>query len=232
LQKEFQPRSIKISAYSEEEIQKALAQMGKNSLEEERNCEGCGYKSCREKAIAVLAGLAVPEMCVPHMRAKAESLASTIVKSTPNAILVLDEQMQVRDYNPAAEKLFPAIPFKKGLKLEDYLDTSHFVTVLQGGQVVSEQKISYPEWGMVTRQTITRLGEEPLVMGIISDITQAEAHHLQVAKMKADVMSKAKEVIHRQMTVAQTIAGLLGETTAETKATLYELLKHLEGEKQ
>lgn len=41
--------------------------------------------------------------------------------------------------------------------------------------------------------------------------------------MKLDTMDMAQTVIDKQMTVAQEIASLLGETTAETKVTLTKL---------
>ena len=40
---------------------------------------------------------------------------------------------------------------------------------------------------------------------------------------------KANEIINRQMKVAQEIAGLLGETTAETKSALLEMMYVLKG---
>lgn len=205
--------------------------MGKNTPEDERNCEGCGYKSCRDKARAVLAGMSVPEMCVPNMRAKAESSANIIVRSTPNAIIVLDEEMRVLDYNPAAERLFREIPFRKGLELQQHMDIRPYETALQRKVTEKEARISYPRWGLVTRQITIPLGETGHVMGIITDITEMEREQEQVRKMKEEVVSKAREVLNRQMTVAQTIAGLLGETTADTKATLLELLRHLDGDR-
>ena len=47
----------------------------------------------------------------------------------------------------------------------------------------------------------------------------------QAEVFKAETINKAHQVIHQQMRVAQEIAGLLGETTAETKAALFELIK-------
>ena len=41
--------------------------------------------------------------------------------------------------------------------------------------------------------------------------------------MKLETMEMAQNVIDKQMTVAQEIASLLGETTAETKVTLTKL---------
>ena len=41
--------------------------------------------------------------------------------------------------------------------------------------------------------------------------------------MKIETVEMAQRVIDKQMMVAQEIAGLLGETTAETKVTLSKL---------
>jgi len=229
MQKGFEVATLPAEQFSEADIKAILAKMGKNTPEDERNCEGCGYKSCRDKALAVLAGRAVPEMCIPYMRARAESYANTIVQSTPNAILVLDDKMRILDFNPAASRLFQAIPIRKGLVLKTYLDTENFERCLLTQTELREIKVDYPQWGLYTRQIITPLGEN-LVMGIFTDLTQDLADKEQVRKMKEEITAKAKEVLNRQMTVAQTIAGLLGETTAETKATLLEILKHLDGE--
>ena len=43
--------------------------------------------------------------------------------------------------------------------------------------------------------------------------------------MNVDSINMAQEVINKQMMVAQEIASLLGETTAETKVTLTKLKK-------
>ena len=39
-------------------------------------------------------------MCMPHMRAKAESLADVIITSTPNGIMVVDDQLSILALNP------------------------------------------------------------------------------------------------------------------------------------
>ena len=44
---------------------------------------------------------------------------------------------------------------------------------------------------------------------------------------KLETIDLAQKVIHKQMMVAQEIAGLLGETTAETKTTLTKLCHSL-----
>lgn len=47
----------------EETISEVLKIIGKDNMEGEINCGACGYMSCRDFAITVAKGLAVPEMC-------------------------------------------------------------------------------------------------------------------------------------------------------------------------
>ncbi len=68
---------------------------------------------------------------------------------------------------------------------------------------------------------------------MLLDVTETVMKDLQADEFKTETISKAQQVIHQQMRVAQEIAGLLGETTAETKAALFELIKLAgEGEKR
>jgi two-component system NtrC family sensor kinase len=57
----------------EDEIRRVLAMTNKWTPEQELNCGACGYRSCREKAIAVINGIAEVEMCLPHMIEKLEA---------------------------------------------------------------------------------------------------------------------------------------------------------------
>ncbi|MEI6158182.1 MAG: hypothetical protein WCP87_07440, partial [Atribacterota bacterium] len=50
-------------------------------------------------------------------------------------------------------------------------------------------------------------------------------------EIREKTLEKAQQVINNQMRVAQEIAGLLGETTAESKSLLSKLMKILRGEK-
>ena len=59
----------------------------------------------------------------------------------------------------------------------------------------------------------------------MSDITQEEKNIKALNAMKERTLDAAQEVIDKQMRVAQEIASLLGETTAETKIILTRLKK-------
>ena len=60
-------------------------------------------------------------------------------------------------------------------------------------------------------------------MGIFKDITEEEALKEKSQKLRMDTVDMAQKVIDKQMVVAQEIASLLGETTAETKVTRTKL---------
>lgn len=59
------------------------------------------------------------------------------------------------------------------------------------------------------------------------DITREEELAQEDYEKKLETIDLAQKVIHKQMMVAQEIAGLLGETTAETKTTLSKLCRSL-----
>ena len=54
--------------------------------------------------------------------------------------------------------------------------------------------------------------------------TEIEQQKKELLEMKLSTIDKATSIINKQMQVAQEIAGLLGETTAETKSALLELI--------
>jgi iron only hydrogenase large subunit-like protein len=59
----FTPDDQRIPEPPEEAINEVLKIVGKNNPQEELNCGACGYLSCRDFAVTVAKGLAVPEMC-------------------------------------------------------------------------------------------------------------------------------------------------------------------------
>ena len=58
------------------------------------------------------------------------------------------------------------------------------------------------------------------MIGFFSDITEEERRKEEARRARLESAEMAQKVIDKQMTVAQEIASLLGETTAETKVTL------------
>jgi iron only hydrogenase large subunit-like protein/uncharacterized Fe-S cluster-containing protein len=228
LRRIFEPRPYREKPVPEAAIKEILAQTGKYTTLDEKNCGGCGYKTCREKAIAVYLGYAEPEMCIPYMKSKAESTAHTIVNSTPNGIIVFDRKLEIKDINPAAKVFFAFYHLEVGKNLADFLDTKYFSQVIKTGMPVKNCIVNYPELDLYTRQDIVPMAnsKDNLYMVIITDITASLKEKQEREKIREEILSKAQHVINNQMVVAQQIAGLLGETTAETKITLLELINN------
>lgn len=215
-----------LSLPSEEEIKEILAQTGKFTIEDETNCGGCGYHSCRENAIAVYQGLAEPKMCVSFMRVRAESLSHAVVDTSMNAIIIVDENMVIQEFNPAANRMFNRKSINaKGKDLRVFVDPSDYISVWQQQRMINDKYKEYQQYNLITRENIYPLEKYGVVIAIIADVTEEERHKNEIDNMKVEALNKARRVIRDQMKVAQEIASLLGESTAETKSTLLELIE-------
>ncbi|KYZ77586.1 hydrogenase assembly protein HupF [Anaerosporomusa subterranea] len=222
---EHLPAPITRALPTEQEIREILRQTGKYSKTDEKNCGACGYNSCRDNAVAVFQGLTETDTCVPYMRTKAESFANIVVDNSLNAIIVLDERLIIQEFNPSAERMFNRRhELTKGLSLTEVMDCTDILSAIQECRKVSGQRVEFPEFSLVTEKMIVPVPEHRLTFLIFSDVTEQERRSHELERMKIDTIDKAKEIINKQMHVAQEIAGLLGETTAETKSTLLELI--------
>jgi len=207
------------------EISRILHMTGKYNPQDEKNCGACGYNSCRDKAIAVFQGIAEVEMCIPYMRAKAESFANIIVDHSLHALFVMDHQCQIQQYNPAAEAMFNrTMKLSVGMNLSKIVDCSNFYEVARTGRKIMGKRVEYLQLGLVTEQMIIPVPKHGLLIAIIKDISEHEKQIQAAEEIKTQTVQKATEIITKQMQVAQEIAGLLGETTAETKGALLELI--------
>ncbi len=66
LTRNFEPFYQRLPYPAQADITATLARMGKFKPEDELNCGACGYETCREHAVAIIKGLAEPEMCLPY----------------------------------------------------------------------------------------------------------------------------------------------------------------------
>ena len=72
LSRTFEYKDKRIETPDEEKIKEILAQTNKFTKQDELNCGSCGYKTCREYAIAIAKGLAENDMCLPYLIDKLE----------------------------------------------------------------------------------------------------------------------------------------------------------------
>ena len=231
---EGHPRiSVNSVVPGERDIRAILARTGKFKPEDELNCGACGYSTCREKAIAVARGNADIEMCIPYMRTRAESMSYEIIQNSPNGILILDYDLRISELNGLARKILGITETDpKGLYIYECINADAFVMALNGGKNVVKKHMFIEQTKRYADMNIVLLPEHKILFAVLKDVTDSVAYDKQLDEVKAKTLETTDEVIKKQMRVAQEIASLLGETTAETKVALLKLKKTLSDSKE
>ena len=225
LRKNFAAIEQKYPDPSEAEIMSVLRQMGKFKPADELNCGTCGYNSCRDKAIAVIQGKAEVSMCLPFLKDKAESFSDTIVKNTPNGLIVLNEDLEVQQINTAARKIMNIRSASDvlGEPVIRILDPTVYMTVKESGRSVRDQRVYLAEYKKYIEQTVVYDKDSHMLIGIMRDVTDEVAEHEKKENISRQTIEVADKVVEKQMRIVQEIASLLGETAAETKIALTKL---------
>ena len=232
LKKNFTFIEHKLPQPSEIEINNILRQMGKFKPSQELNCGSCGYNTCREKAIAIAQGKAEISMCLPFLKDKAESFSDTIVKNTPNGLIVLNEQLEVQQINDAARRLMNirASSDILGDQVIRILDPTVFMNVLRTGKDVRDERIYLAEYRRYVEQTVVYDKDSHLIIAIMKDVTDQETEREKKESISRQTVEVADKVVDKQMRIVQEIASLLGETAAETKIALAKLKESITDE--
>ena len=206
-------------------IEEVLHKLGKFRPEDELNCGTCGYPTCREKAIAVCQGKADLTMCLPFLKAKAESFSGAILDNTPNAILAMDTKLIIQQANEAAARLFGMGSARElvGLPIDTILGPVEYLQAIGGERPGGATRHYLADYDKFVEETIAFDPEYNLVISIIKDITEETRREKRLDEERRRTAELADRVIEKQMRVAQEIASLLGETTAETKIALTRL---------
>lgn len=212
--------------HDEFEIKKILARIGKYSIEDEINCGGCGYNTCRNFAKALLDGKAEPEMCVSHMKQQAQRKANALLRCIPSPIVIANAQLRIMEYNDKFVETFwndeehTDIYDKEnlhGADLRDFINfTNLFSASLDLEQDIHREHVRFND--KLFDVVVFNIDKKQIVGGIIEDVTNMEMKKEQIAE-------KAKEVIHKNLATVQQIACTLGEHMAETEVLLRSIAK-------
>ncbi len=232
LQKTFSVIERRLPQPSEEQIHDTLRQMGKIKPSDELNCGSCGYDTCREKAIAILQGKAEISMCLPYLKDKAESFSDTIVRNTPNGLIVLNEKLEVQQINKVALKILNLRYASDimGDQVVRILDPTDFIDVLNKGANIHNKRVYLAEYEKYMEETIVYDREYRLLVCILRDVTEEETQREKKENISRQTVEIADRVVDKQMRIVQEIASLLGETAAETKIALTKLKESISDE--
>ena len=232
LKKQFTYIEHRLPKPSETEIYNVLRQMGKFKPSDELNCGSCGYNTCREKAIAICQGKAEISMCLPFLKDKAESFSDTIVKNTPNGLIVLNEELEVQQINEAARNIMNIRSSTDvlGDLVVRIMDPKDFMEVRTTGRDIRNKKVYLAEYKRYVEQSVVYDKDSHLLIGIMRDITDEQNEREKKESISRQTVEVADKVVDKQMRIVQEIASLLGETAAETKIALAKLKESIQDE--
>lgn len=225
IQADFHDREIKQKVYSKAEIAAALLKIGKKRKEEELNCGGCGYDTCREFACALIEEKAEPAMCVSYLRKLAQNKAAALIKAMPSGVVIVDENLKIVESNRRfieliggdASIISEADPDLEGAYLERIIDFHElFAVALKEGTEVQIQDIR--QNGKIIRLTLFSIQKHHVLGGILQDITEPVIQREQI-------IEKASEVMRKNLSTVQQIAFLLGENAADSEVLLSSIVK-------
>lgn len=215
------PKKVVTSEYPIEDILKTLKKIGKHSVDDELNCGGCGYATCRDLAKALLDGDAETSMCVSYMRKIAMRKAAAMLRCMPSATVMVDSNMNIIEANDAFMKMFTGDMYEvfkarpdgvTGAAIDRIVDFADiFKTILDTGKDLHKER--YPSKNRLYDISAFTIEENEIVGAVITDVTQTESNREKISQ-------KAHEVISKNISIVQEIACLLGEHMVETETLL------------
>ena len=232
LHKQMTMLDTKAAVPTETEISAILRKMGKMRPEQELNCGSCGYNTCREKAVAIYRGKADISMCLPFLKDKAESFSDNIISNTPNAIIALNENLEIQQINKAALKLMNIghASDVMGEQVIRILDPTPFMDVMQSNKHLRDERKYLTEYDKYVEQTVIYDSEYRIIICLMRDVTDEEKAKIRKENVDKTTADIADKVVENQMRIVQEIASLLGETAAETKVALMKLKESIADE--
>ncbi|MDR3710818.1 MAG: PAS domain-containing protein [Capsulimonadaceae bacterium] len=149
----------------------------------------------------------------------------------PNGMVAVDRDEIIRFVNPAFCRLFrttedAAIGLHSTLLLGE---TPEFQRAWSSLEVQRAER-EFPDFGFAARALVFAIPSTDFAACVLVDLTTEWNERKEMNSLQRETIAKVNEVVDNQMKVAQEIASLLGEVTAETKASLLKLVRMIERE--
>ena len=220
LERHFERSGAEFQPLESSRIRAALAQIGKLTPDDEINCGGCGYDTCRAFAQAVLTERAEPSMCVSNLRKRAQRKANALLRCMPSGVVIADRRLNVVECNENLAKIFGgdlmlgyrAKPGLEGVALNKVVSFPEiFQSVLDSGQDAHRDLMRIGD--RLISLTVFSIEPHETVGGILLDVTSTELRREHIAQ-------RAREVIDKNLATVQDLAFKLGEHMADTEILL------------
>lgn len=152
----------------------------------------------------------------------------------PNGLVVVDKEFKIKIINPTFLKMFH-------LESEDIIgryifeffdDISDFEEIIKKDKKIVKRIRKYFAHNIVTSEISFVIDEngEKLIAKIFHDVSEQERKDKELRELKFKIIDEVQKIVDKQMKTGQEIASILGETTAETKASLMKLLSIIKKE--
>ncbi len=221
---QFKSQAADETPITEEQIRHVLEITGKPREEDQLNCGACGYANCRDKAIAVIRGMAEPEMCIPHMKRLAEQRVDRIIETSPNGIVIVDEHLRILHMNPTFRKFFMSSDAVYGQPISYLMDPEPFVRLASGQEQVIEMVVEHKRYNLTCHQILYPLPEERQYVGIFVNVTNSRANQEKLDQLRAQTVLQARELLDHQIHMAENLARFLGASTAQGENLVEKLM--------
>lgn len=220
-----EPIPQKTEQPSEAEIEAMLTKMHKVSGQRELNCGSCGYDTCREKAAAIIQGKAEISMCLPYMLNRNGDLSDSVVVNFPDAVIVLNEKLEIQRLNTKAKKILRVMDEGDvlGENIGRLLDPEPFEMVMLKKRDVVDEQVYLAEYELYVEQTIMYDSESRQFICVLCDITTEMDLREKKRASQYQAIEIADDMAKKQLKIVQSIASLLGETTSDTLVALERL---------
>ena len=216
--------AIKEHTYPESDINETLRSIGKQNREDELNCGGCGYESCRDFARAVMDGKAERKMCVSYMRRLAQNKASALLQRMPYGVVIVDKNLHIVESNRnfaelAGENALLAYDAKPGLEGTDLRKLvsyhNYFENLLHAGENTLEKDVKTDAHFL--HLSIFPLQAKHLLCGIVHNLRAPELRREEIVK-------RTRKVIRENLETVQKISFYLGENASNMETLLNSIV--------
>lgn len=166
------------------------------------------------------------------MNAAGKSVWELLWDYDPNGLVVVNRRGKIQLANPAFCAMFKTnlmelLQRDAGEIMDDAADFSEVWG--SPDQIVRKEK-HYSAMGLYVQKVMFAIRDQQIVACILVDMTRDWKQRQELLRLKELTLRNVDLVVDKQMKVAQEIAGLLGETTAQTKVNMLQLAEMLRKE--
>lgn len=210
---------------AESQIERALCEIGKLRPADHYNCNACGYETCRDFAMAMVAGKCEREMCMSYSRNLAQKKFTALLGKMPSGVMLVDQNLRIIEANKNvadilgadAQLIYGANDGMRGAKLEKLIDfTPLLADTLAWNRDKSDEQVQIGD--RMYHISVFSIEPQRVICVVINQILRSE-------RLSQEMSQRTKEVIRENLDAVQKIASLLGETASRTEAVLNSIVE-------